>query len=159
MKKCGKCKEELPENMFFKSTQTKDGLYNACKKCHQKRTKSYRKNNRLKNKEGQRDYYKRTLPQKMLASARKTAKNKDIPFDLELSDIVIPEVCPILNTPFEIGKGKPLPTSASLDKIVPSLGYVKGNVQVISHLANSMKSNATPEQLRLFSKWIQENYA
>jgi hypothetical protein len=38
-----------------------------------------------------------------------------------------------------------------LDKIVPELGYVKGNVQVISTLANTMKNQASIEQLLTFA--------
>lgn len=48
--------------------------------------------------------------------------------------------------------------SPSLDKIIPSLGYVKGNIQVISLLANKMKTSATIEQLRIFSKNVLKMY-
>lgn len=41
-----------------------------------------------------------------------------------------------------------------MDKIIPEKGYVKGNVRVISALANLMKNNATIEQLINFSKNI-----
>lgn len=36
----------------------------------------------------------------------------------------------------------------SLDRVVPSLGYVKGNVRVISFRANRIKSDATADELR-----------
>ena len=35
---------------------------------------------------------------------------------------------------------------------VPELGYVKGNVRVISYKANIMKSDATIEEIKLFAK-------
>lgn len=44
----------------------------------------------------------------------------------------------------------------SIDKIIPNLGYVPGNVKVISFMANHMKSHATKEQLLSFSKNIVE---
>jgi len=38
---------------------------------------------------------------------------------------------------------------ATLDKINPSKGYVVGNVQILSSRANTIKSNATLEELKL----------
>ena len=48
--------------------------------------------------------------------------------------------CPILKTTFKSGlKNKlELPT---LDKVIRNKGYVKGNVAIISHRANSIKSD------------------
>lgn len=41
--------------------------------------------------------------------------------------------------------------SPSIDKVIPELGYVRGNVWVISNKANRIKNNATLEELKLFS--------
>lgn len=41
MKICGKCKRELPESMFHRRTESKDGLRNMCKECAKKYGKSY----------------------------------------------------------------------------------------------------------------------
>ena len=41
------------------------------------------------------------------------------------------------------GIGKPIHGSPTIDKINPKMGYTKGNVMVVSHLANSMKRDAT----------------
>lgn len=55
----------------------------------------------------------------------------------------------------EYGLGKSFqPNSPSLDKIIPQLGYVKGNIIVMSMKANIMKANATKEELINFSKNI-----
>lgn len=38
--------------------------------------------------------------------------------------------------------------SPSLDKIIPSLGYAKGNIWVISYRANTIKNNCTFEEIQ-----------
>lgn len=96
----------------------------------------------------------------MLRSAKHRAKKQGVPFDIEKSDLVIPELCPVLGMPLvcNAGTGNAKQNSPSLDKIVPELGYTKGNIQIISYLANAMKSDATPEQLILFAEWVLETY-
>lgn len=97
----------------------------------------------------------KTTPRlKLLYNAKRRAKKNNIPFDLELEDVVIPEFCPILTyIKLEPSNGKVSDSSPSLDKIIPELGYIKGNVQVISHKANTMKSNGTFEDIELLYKW------
>jgi hypothetical protein len=80
----------------------------------------------------------------MYMRAKKRAKEKCIPFDIELSDIIIPDMCPVLNIKFAVsnnGKG-PGDTSPSLDRIDSKLGYTKENIKVISFKANRIKSDA-----------------
>ncbi len=92
-----------------------------------------------------------TRPEReLLNSARRRAKERDLPFNLILEDIAIPKTCPVFGFVLEQNLGAVGPTSATIDKLIPKLGYVRGNIEVISHLANSMKSSATPEQLRRF---------
>jgi hypothetical protein len=106
------------------------------------------------------DYRKRKPEQCLLSSARNRARKKGIPFNITVEDIVIPENCPILGIPLtrNLGSHGGTYSSASVDKIIPELGYIKGNIQIISLLANNMKSNATKEQLLLFAEWIQKEY-
>ena len=83
----------------------------------------------------------------MLKGAKQRAKAQGVPFDLTEADIVIPEVCPVLGIPLARSRGKLSDASPSLDRILPELGYVRGNVAVISYLANALKRAATPWQL------------
>ena len=79
------------------------------------------------------------------------AKKMGIPFNLEVSDIVIPEACPVLGIKLvTTNQGQGYHTnSPSLDKIDPNKGYTKGNVRVISARANLLKNDATAHELRL----------
>lgn len=79
---------------------------------------------------------------KIVRDARFRAKRDSIPFDLSVDDLIIPLKCPILGlTLVRHNPGSPAPNSTTLDKIKPDLGYVKGNVQFVSHKANTMKNN------------------
>lgn len=92
----------------------------------------------------------------MWAGARVRAHKNNIPFDIELEDIVVTKYCPILEIEMIRNEECADYNSLSLDRIIPSLGYVKGNVRVISRLANTMKQNATPELLNNFAKNIMK---
>ena len=83
----------------------------------------------------------------MWARAKRRAEVDGLPFDLDPTEINIPDCCPVFGWPLEIGDGASQNTSPSLDKLDPAKGYVQGNVWVISHLANRIKNNATLEQL------------
>ena len=87
---------------------------------------------------------------KMLARAKSRAKSRGIEFSISLDDINIPERCPIMDFELEVHKGRLQKNSPSLDRIDPDKGYVKGNVWVISSLANIIKGQATPEELATF---------
>lgn len=101
-----------------------------------------------------------TLEYILLHKAKIRAKRQNLPFNLELSDIVIPEFCPVLiNLKLESNSGgdkKTKPNSPSLDKILPERGYIKGNVAIISHRANTIKQNATVEELRRVADWLEQ---
>ncbi len=62
----------------------------------------------------------------------------------------IPEVCPVFGIPFISREanttGKALDNSHSLDKFYPELGYLKGNVHIISYRANHFKIDSTPQE-------------
>lgn len=75
------------------------------------------------------------------------ARTDTLPFALEWRDIETPDTCPILGLRLKYEAGQRDDASPSLDKIIPSKGYVKGNVWVVSNLANRLKSDATSEQL------------
>ena len=92
------------------------------------------------------------LKQQLYRSAKKRALVKELEFNIEPKDIYIPKKCPILKVPLICSTRY----SPSIDRIYPDKGYVKGNIAVISTLANSMKANATPKELLIFAKNIKK---
>jgi hypothetical protein len=95
----------------------------------------------------------------MLSGAKSRAKEKGLPFDLDLEFLrsIITDTCPIFGFEFAWDNTRQSHDSPTLDRIVPELGYVKNNVRILSNLANTMKSNATPKQLHKFADWIKQN--
>ncbi len=82
----------------------------------------------------------------LLEHAKNRAKQKGLAFDLGRADLEMPERCPVLGIEFRWGTGAMgwrNMASPSLDRIKPQLGYVRGNVLVISNRANHLKSNGT----------------
>lgn len=82
---------------------------------------------------------------------RNKSRYNNIPFNIDKSDLEPVRVCPILgiNLNYSNKLSGYYPDSASVDKIIPELGYVKGNVRIISARANLLKNNATEEEIRL----------
>lgn len=131
---CTKCSTIKPHADFHRHGGFSNGINCVCKECRKQASKKH---------------YKNTSREKRLYDrAKSRAKQKARDFNIELSDIVIPRVCPVLGTPMK---------RPSLDRIDNTKGYVKDNVRVISHRANTLKNDATAEELRLVAKYIEGN--
>jgi hypothetical protein len=88
--------------------------------------------------------------------ARQRAQKKSLPFAMTVADLLpLPVTCPVLGITIDYGssiggrasRGMSRDRRASIDRVVPSLGYVPGNVRVISYRANRLKGDGTPEEL------------
>lgn len=95
----------------------------------------------------------------MINRVKDRAAQNNIPFDLEVSDLEIPVTCPVLGITLavSIGKRGGSPDSPSIDRVVPELGYVRGNVRVISNKANRIKQDATYEEIVAVAEYIKAN--
>jgi hypothetical protein len=93
----------------------------------------------------------------MVASARNRSREYGIPCTITHNDFEIPEVCPIFGIQLEFGTTAVHDRSPSLDRIIPHLGYVPGNVAVISHRANQIKNSGTAEEHRKIADWIEQS--
>ena len=177
-KVCSICGRDLPLEAYSKGT----GMYgrrSICKECGRNlhNTPEARERRRLRRIErrntvaGLREREKQTdllrlqnnedaYKKYIIRSAKRRALSQGIPFDIDYTDISIPEYCPLLGIKLNkhIGEGKLYNDSPSLDKIIPKLGYVKGNVWIISNKANRIKSDATIEELELLVKNLKNHW-
>lgn len=95
---------------------------------------------------------------RMLHQARSNAKRRGIPFLITEKDLVIPVLCPVLGLKLEFFAGFNAPQLPSIDRLRPELGYVPGNVRVISWRANRLKVDCVnPEELRAVAAYIENN--
>ena len=95
---------------------------------------------------------------KLYQAAKTRAKRDGLPFDITYQDVIIPTHCPVLGIELEpcVGTHGPSDNSPSVDKIIPDLGYVKGNIKVISFRANTIKRDATAEELRKVLQYVEQ---
>ncbi len=95
-----------------------------------------------------------------LKSSVYTRKTKGMCIDISPRDIIINEYCPFLGSKLEYKTPNRAisETVASNDRFDNSKGYVKGNVWVISKLANSMKNSATIDELKTFCYNVLKQY-
>ena len=112
-----------------------------------------------KNRQKRWDYNKEWIknhPEVMiLQRARRRAKQKGLLCTITLKDIKIPLRCPVLGILLERQGTKNRAAAPSLDRLRPHLGYVPGNVCVISYKANTIKNNATLEELEKVTAWVR----
>jgi hypothetical protein len=100
----------------------------------------------------------------MFRDARTRARKNNLSFNItkEHLKFIAADECPIFKTPLEwghsgLGCGKSKPNGPQLDRIVPELGYVEGNVAFISHRANRIKDNGTMQEHYNIADWIWAN--
>lgn len=130
----------------------------TCLACHSEYRERYERDpekyvaGRLKNRA-----WRDNCPEKrILYSARERAKKKGLEFSIVLEDIVIPERCPVFGCLLVVSSGQGIKYrdfAPSLDRIDNTKGYEKGNIAVISNLANKYKSDMSREQLQQLAAW------
>ena len=94
---------------------------------------------------------------KLCSAAMQRAKNKNLPYNLNPDKLIIPKYCPVLNIPIIpfMSKKSASPCSPSIDRIDPTKGYTMDNIKIISHRANTLKNNATHNELRKVLAYIE----
>lgn len=174
MKRCTKCEIEKPISEFSVERRSKDGLQAYCNPCKNDALNKWRKKNLDKCRAYERKWYKehptkkRTYwlrcrarhPESYLWKAAKQRATEDgLYFTITPEDIKIPVMCPVLCIPLSFGatRKEDRSHSPSVDRIDPKLGYVPGNIVVMSYKANTMKSNANLAELEALVAWLKKS--
>jgi hypothetical protein len=178
MKRCTRCKIEKPLESYSKDKNRKDGRYPVCKECQSKAAKEryasdpkfaqkardkrqkYLKTHREEvNRKHKERYHSRKAKDpigQMLVAVKRRATRDNLPYNLTPEMINIPTHCPVLGMELMFNKGQAEDNSPSIDKLVPSLGYVEGNISIISYRANMLKSNASLEEMKALYEWFKQ---
>ena len=99
-----------------------------------------------------RDSHKNKL---WIGAAKQRAKEKGTEFSITESDLTIPEFFPILGIPLIRVGTIATDNSPSIDRIDSTKGYIKGNVQVISKKANTLKNSSSLSELIILGEWAK----
>jgi len=106
------------------------------------------------------DSSKRGHVMRYLTKARDRAKQKGLPINLDLEHLlsIATDECPVFGIKFVWGRhqGQSHRYTPSLDRVVPELGYIKGNVVFISYWANTIKQDATEKELYAVADWLHD---
>lgn len=93
------------------------------------------------------------------AQAKIRAKKYNVPFLITRQDLIdmfpSDNLCPVLKVPFLWGTKTHKELSPSLDRMIPELGYVKGNIKFISYKANRIKNDSNVEILKNLIKYMK----
>lgn len=148
LKVCTGCSDVKPASEFY-------ACPTRCREC----VNTYHREYYRKNPNRQREYYKakKNDPKSWIVNRlRSKCKQDGTPFDLSVDDIFIPEYCPVLGIKLKLpGQGKHGNESASVDRLEPQKGYVRGNIAIISMLANRLKNNGTASQHERIAAWMR----
>jgi hypothetical protein len=148
---CGKC-QKIKDKIEFNIR--KDGTKRSCRKCEAQ----YNKDNCLKHKEHTKKWQSLNPEKRLFFSAKNRAKTNNLDFNIELSDIIIPEFCPVLGIKLDkYRQNNNKEHSPSLDRIDSNKGYIKGNICVISWRANWLKNNGSKEEFEAIINYLDKS--
>ena len=143
-----------------KRTESYKKYYQENKEKINEHSKEYYQENKEKINEQTKQYRLENKEKWMCNTSKVRAKQKNLPFNLSTEYLkeIWPEdnKCPALGITMKRGDFCVTDHSPTLDRIIPKLGYIKGNVQVVSALANRIMSDATVNQVMAVAKHYEK---
>lgn len=158
IKTCTSCKKSKSYDEFANNKSHKDGKHSQCKSCNKKDrrrrskesieySRKYRLINQLELSKKRRAKRKKNPEKFLWQEAKNRAKQKQLSFNITIEDVVIPPKCPYLGIPLWVGNDTPSDNSPSIDRIDPTKGYTKDNICVCSFRANTLKRDASFQEI------------
>lgn len=170
---CRDCGRELPLDMFYKNGT---GYRPECKECTLKAISERRSRDIEASRAKERERYHKNRDKEIAAMKRyrknlketnyfkhfimnkkKSVMRACIHWDLDEDYLreLFTGVCPVFGCAIHAGGAKD-DCKAELDRLIPSKGYVKGNVRWISRRANRIKSDASIDEIKKILKYMEE---
>jgi hypothetical protein len=119
-------------------------------------TKKWRTEHKQQFNEMRRKWRSNNICRALLNEARSRAKTRGVEFSITVEDVPpMGERCPLLGHPFPPSDHRKTPFSPSLDRIDPSIGYIKGNVWIVGYRANLIKNDGTAEEHEMIARAIR----
>ena len=141
MKECRGCHHPKPLDEFPPDRRGPDGKQSRCRSCINAFMKQH---------------YRDHPAEYLIRRAKARAAKKGIEFPITIEDILpLPEVCPVFGVRLSNSNGQQNPDGYSLDRIDNRVGYVRGNVAVISYRANRLKNDACADDLQAVLDWLR----
>ncbi len=160
MKWCPRCRQH--KDVFHKNASRSDGLSSWCAACCVVHSKAWqathgrggRPETRLACNARWRAKHRLHA---LLSAIRRKCAREGIPYSISESYFTSwPIVCPVLGIRIDWSCGPLRANTPSIDRIIPVLGYIPGNVVIVSMRANRLKSDATPEEMCRLADFYSE---
>ena len=174
---------------FKPSKDCRGGLTGTCRSCNASYHRAWKKKNkrrlaplrrqqykqrygaiqRAKEETRKKEYPIRVRAQLLRGGMKERSKDLDIPFDSEYFTVSVLmtwissdpkcECCSRkLDVGFKLDRMKH-DDSPSIDRLIPRLGYVRGNVSLLCWRCNNLKRDATLHELKTVCKWLKKKDA
>lgn len=90
---------------------------------------------------------------------KERSRKLNIPCDIDAEWLEqnMPTHCPVLGIELlrRTSRGDNSPAAPTVDRLIPSVGYVRGNMHIISRRANNVKSDASAAEILRVAQWVQ----
>lgn len=144
---CGRCKKFKSEKEFSNRSD-RNSKRTTCSECRRELSKLAYKRHK------ENSYFKLKANR-----ARSRSQHIKVPCNLtaEYLESIWTEYCPVLGIKLIKDTYRSDPALAELDRFIPNLGYIEGNVTFVSHRANVLKNNATIEEMEKVVQWMSHS--